>query len=374
LIVNANVWNRILLLLAFAGIFVAGTLSMSHILNIVVPCGPGGGCQEVTTHASAYWFKLPVAYFGLGAYLALAALAVLRAMGTPLTRKLAIAGYVIAALGTVLSVILQYVAINEIRARCDWCLASAGIMVLTLIAYALYVRSLDEVETPPKDRLTVAVLPAALVLVSAIGLTAQGMELRRSERFMVPSRVIEDGGPELVPKQANSFGEPDAPITIIEFADFGCGGCKDASPKVKELVRHSNGRIRLVYRHFPLDMHPASLPAAIISEYAAEKGRFWEFAEAAFRLEEKEPRLEDYMILASGMGLDPAEIEKRMADTEDPIFNRVFEDIETAKKLGFSGTPIFVVQAPGQPTRSMGSRELMDTIGRPPYSQIQAAP
>ena len=78
-----------------------------------------------------------------------------------------------------------------------------------------------------------------------------------------------------------------APITIVEFADLQCPSCRAGYPKVKEIVSRANGKIRMIFRHFPLSgpEHNMALPAAAIAEYAATKDKFYDFVSAIYAAE-----------------------------------------------------------------------------------------
>lgn len=81
----------------------------------------------------------------------------------------------------------------------------------------------------------------------------------------------------------HSCGDPDAPLVVVEHADFECPYCAAAAPVLRRVVEGSEGRVRLVFRHFPLfTKHPFALTAALASEAAAEQGRFWELHDELF--------------------------------------------------------------------------------------------
>src|SRR6266545_7436830 len=78
-------------------------------------------------------------------------------------------------------------------------------------------------------------------------------------------------------------GPHDAPITIVEYGDFECPNCKQAAPVCALLLERFAGRVRHVWRHFPLEeVHPHALLAAEASEAAAAQGKFWEMHDLLF--------------------------------------------------------------------------------------------
>ncbi len=74
-------------------------------------------------------------------------------------------------------------------------------------------------------------------------------------------------------------GNPDAPVTVMEFADLQCPACKSSHEFInKQLISKYNGNIRFEFKHFPLQaLHTFALEAAQASECAADQGKFWDF-------------------------------------------------------------------------------------------------
>lgn len=79
------------------------------------------------------------------------------------------------------------------------------------------------------------------------------------------------------------LGSSKAKVTVVEFSDFQCPFCERFEPTIKQLLAEYKDKVRLVYRHFPLDsIHPEARPAALASECAAEQGKFWEYHDKLF--------------------------------------------------------------------------------------------
>src|SRR6202162_91326 len=74
-----------------------------------------------------------------------------------------------------------------------------------------------------------------------------------------------------------------ASVTVIEYGDFECSNCKRAAPAVKLLLNRFAGRIRFVYRHFPLEeVHPHALHAAEAAESSGAQAKFWPMHDLLF--------------------------------------------------------------------------------------------
>jgi len=137
------------------------------------------------------------------------------------------------------------------------------------------------------------------------------------------------------------LGPSHAPVTVVEYGDFECPNCKQAAPAVKLLLQRFTGRVRLVYRHFPLEeVHPHALHAALAAEVAAAQRKFWPMHDLLFENQPhlKLPQLRRY---AERLELDIVRYDADMADTV--YLQRVREDIEGGRASGARATPTFFV-------------------------------
>ena len=137
----------------------------------------------------------------------------------------------------------------------------------------------------------------------------------------------------------HSLGASHAPVTVVEYGDFECPNCKQAAPGVKLLLARFAGRLRLVWRHFPLEeVHPHALQAALAAEAAAGQGKFWPMHDLLFENQRhlKAPQLRGY---AQRLELDLARYDAEMGDTV--YLQRVREDIAGGAASGVRATPAF---------------------------------
>ena len=85
------------------------------------------------------------------------------------------------------------------------------------------------------------------------------------------------------PEQDHIRGNPDAPLTLVEYGDFECPFCSRATGTVKELQAQLGDDLRYVFRHLPLpDVHDHSELAAQAAEAASAQGAFWEMHDLLF--------------------------------------------------------------------------------------------
>ncbi|WP_125776858.1 DsbA family protein [Antribacter gilvus] len=145
----------------------------------------------------------------------------------------------------------------------------------------------------------------------------------------------------LVPAGAHVLGNPEAPVTIVEFADLECPWCRDTAPVLHEAVERSEGQVRLVWRHFPLfSVHPHALTAALAAEVAGASGLFWAMEQRLFAHQD---RLTDADLVehAAAIGVpDPGSVVGEAAQTSADVVRRDYADGLAA---GVEGTPTVFV-------------------------------
>jgi protein-disulfide isomerase len=136
-------------------------------------------------------------------------------------------------------------------------------------------------------------------------------------------------------------GAAGAGITIVEYGDYECPYCAAAHPILRDLVLESEGRIRLVFRNFPLvDLHPYALTAALAAEAAGGQRVFWGMHDMIF---EHQDRLRDADLAryAESLGIDPTLV---VGDPAQPYGDKVERDFESGLMLGVHGTPTLFLE------------------------------
>ncbi|MBV6457335.1 MAG: hypothetical protein HONBIEJF_00443 [Fimbriimonadaceae bacterium] len=365
--------NRVLIFLGWAGLFVAGVLSLSHAMGLQVPCGPTSDCDQLASHPSSSWVGIPVAYFGLLAYAVLSGLAMLREfIGLRTTMALFNVGFTLAAIGAVTSGLLQVQAISSLGVKCPWCIASAIVMGLTLVTYILMAQTDQDVEARSGGGFLVAAF--AIAAIGATGFTYKQMAGNLTQVQKLDPAKEKEVLADIVGNPARVMGNPEAKITIVEFADALCGMCRSMYPQVKDLVENSNGKVRLAFRHYPLFQkaeHRMALPVAMIAEYAADEGKFWPFLDRAFTGEDAlVQNLEGIYALAAEAGLDSSIVKKLVESQDDKLLDRVNADIKKAQDLGVRSTPTYIIIAEGLPTRRAVGSQIRTLLDMPEYKKI----
>jgi Na+/H+ antiporter NhaA len=142
------------------------------------------------------------------------------------------------------------------------------------------------------------------------------------------------------PARDHVRGPDDAPVTIVEYANFECPFCGRAEPMIRDLLS-ANEDLRYVFRHLPLaDVHPHAQLAAEATEAAHAQGAFWELHDLLFAHQgDLTPR--DLRRYAEQLGLD---VERFADDLRRRRYApRVAADIASADASGVSGTPSFFI-------------------------------
>jgi len=136
-------------------------------------------------------------------------------------------------------------------------------------------------------------------------------------------------------------GSSDAPVTLLEYADFECPFCGRWFPELQRVLQDLGPRVRFVFRHFPIsEHHPHAESAAEVAEAAGAQGKFWEMHDLLFR---RQAALDDGHLLAyvRELGLDAVRVEREL---EQQVHRaRVRDDIESGLRSGVSGTPMFFI-------------------------------
>jgi protein-disulfide isomerase len=119
-----------------------------------------------------------------------------------------------------------------------------------------------------------------------------------------------------------SKGPADALVTIVEFADFQCPYCARVEPTLERILDEYKGRVRLVWRDFPLAFHEKATPAALAAREARTQGRFWPVHK---------------QLMASQGALEQPLVERPGARAA------LDAEVAAASKLGVRGTPTFFI-------------------------------
>lgn len=326
-------------------------------------------CDVVNRSVYAEFSGIPIAFIGSAFYVGVALLASLaRANPAAYPRG----GHVV-FVGGVLSVAYSLYLIwasTQVGAWCLFCISLYGLNALLLISGWRWVKA-SGVPTLPgiqaalfgkSDRSftvlsIVFVVGVLLARVAGTKPAAPAPGKSTSSDAPAPAQMDELG--KLVNPVAGDvsldgteplMGDPAAPITVVEFADFECPFCGQVAPQLRDLVG-AQPRVRVMFKNFPLSnvcndtmnrpMHKYTCQAAIAGECARQQGRFWEMDRLMFNNQED---LDDDGIafMAKQIGLDQAAFDACRASPE--ALAAVKADVASGAEHDIHGTPTLYVK------------------------------
>lgn len=160
--------------------------------------------------------------------------------------------------------------------------------------------------------------------------------IKRRARTMIP------GGPkaDIDAEGAPSVGAEDAPVVIVEYACVRCPFCSKLSPVIEEEIRSGSleGKVRMVYKLFPIKGHEGSIEAGLAALAAHEQDRFWAFLDHAYA------HFDSFSVdvldeWAKAVGLD---LEAWKQTMEDPATRqKLVESKKEGMANGVDATPTF---------------------------------
>lgn len=146
------------------------------------------------------------------------------------------------------------------------------------------------------------------------------------------------------------YGNPDAPITVVEFSNYLCPHCKDHSEKALPRIFADyvdTGKVRYIFRDFPFAGQDNVILAAEAAACAGDQGKYFDYHQLLFRANtqwgrvqtsELPPYFSDY---ARQLGLDTQRFDACLSNHEKRAW--VLADQELTRKLGLTGTPSFFI-------------------------------
>jgi protein-disulfide isomerase len=152
-------------------------------------------------------------------------------------------------------------------------------------------------------------------------------------------------------------GNAKAPVTLVLFSDFQCPYCGKVEPTLNEVEKAYGDKVKVVWKHQPLAMHPQAIPAAEAAEAAREQGKFWQMHDKLFA-NQGALSPDVYTRYAKELNLDLARFEASRQSGKGRA--RIQQDQEIAGRVGVNGTPTMFVN---------GER----VVGAVPFETLKAA-
>jgi protein-disulfide isomerase/uncharacterized membrane protein len=351
-------------------------------------------CNKVNASEWSTFLGIPIASYGIFFYLSLVGLSLLSGAHKAVSvRALAAVVLLGGAVSTAISVVLFAISALVIKALCILCIGLYLVNIgLFLFPWLLVFRGevgvgLRSGVAKISDFLRAALVPSAetdvrivrgarfsLISLLVLALFSWGTGPVMLKLFLAktPTATVQQVDPLAVWQGAplvdipvvldkGAFGDfakgtPDAPIQIVEFADFECPGCRAMYFRMLDLLEAYPGKFHLVFRHYPLDrscnpgmqhdLHMYACIAAEFSQCAGEQGKFWEATEWLFSAPELEAAApaaevkENLIVKGSAqLGLDTQAIRECLSSGRH--LKKIQQDIASADRLGLESTPSF---------------------------------
>jgi protein-disulfide isomerase len=192
-------------------------------------------------------------------------------------------------------------------------------------------------------------LPFVIVAAVALITFGSGLMLYRANLLPEPTAAKDSGESAM-----HVRGSAKAPVTLEEFGDFECPPCAVMSPAIHQLEKDYGSKLRVIFRHFPLVMHPHAREAALAAEAAHLQGKFWEMHDMLYEKQAAWSKAPDVMALfntyAGALGLDVERFKKDMQSPETAA--RVTADHEHGLSRGVHSTPTIFINNTVLPSTS----------------------
>ena len=206
----------------------------------------------------------------------------------------------------------------------------------------------QEIKSRRNKKLTIWFVGTALVLAAVWGV------VKLAENSSSPS--LGSGSIADVTSADHVLGDINAPVKIVEYADFQCPACAQASPMLNRLIKDYPGRVAVVYRNFPLKtIHSTAVISASAAEAASKQGKFWEMHDLLFSNQSNwaNQANADQMFIsyAQSLGLDTTQFKSDLYSAA--VNDKIEADYKEAGRLQLDHTPTIFIN--GKEVNSPGS-------------------
>ena len=343
-------------------------------------------CDTVQTSDQSEIMGIPITLFAIATYVSMIFLVILAA-AVGGQREWALSALFCIGLATcAYSVYLAYISIVVIKAVCTYCILMYGVnFSVTIMAFLALPRSLRSVLNPATYLSLFTSWPVLTAIIVSFGVSFGGVYTfyagiktgmiadyikkteARTERPPSPEREAPQATKtaatetNIVPVdtgQGISFmnfsitdkdhvkGPADAPVTIVEFADFNCSHCRALFREIAPLEKKYKGRIRWVFKNFPLDQecnpqfrttHPNACKSSRAAFCASEQGKFWEAHDYLFSGASSRHSDEDLADMVNTLGLDREQFNACL--NSDRPNKKIAADVLDGYRAHINGTP-----------------------------------
>jgi protein-disulfide isomerase len=188
----------------------------------------------------------------------------------------------------------------------------------------------------------------ALIGIGFLGYSMRGNGQAATQPVMVQG--LDDPSTLLAKAEGMTMGDPAAPVTLIVFSDYQCGGCGQFAARVKPALEANEvkaGKVKMVYYDLPLSsIHPHSFLAARAARCSGDQGKYWEYHELLFGNQtawsfKRTSPLKEFKEYAALIGLDEAAFDRCLES--DRFAETVTANALLAQQLGVNSTPTVII-------------------------------
>jgi Na+/H+ antiporter NhaA len=203
---------------------------------------------------------------------------------------------------------------------------------------SLFIVDLAITEPGRQDQARIGVLAASAVAFLA------GWAIFRITDWVSPPEPV---GLKLIrpvdPDRDHLRGNPDAPLTLVEYGDYECPFCSRTTGSIDEVRAHFGDELRYVWRHLPLErVHPRAFDAACAAEAAGLQGMYFEMGKMLFANQD-DLEWSDIYRYANAIGLDLDRFDQDVRVHPSKVLHRVQDDAQDAELMDLNSTPTFFV-------------------------------
>jgi len=320
-------------------------------------------CDAVNRSEYSEIFGFPIAFLGAFFYAGVIGLSFVRLRGSETHARAAHLVFAGSMVAVAYSVFLAWASV-QLGAWCLFCISLYGVNVLLAVASWRARGEADEpVSSPLMGLLTkngerslgtfltagAVVFIGSMAYYDRIETTAEQVAGAGDSELL--ARLFEaTRGPLQLDGTEPILGDPRAPYTVVEFADFQCPSCANAAPAVLQLVSDLP-QVRVLFKHYPISdicndkvqgaRHDKACQAAAATECARHQGKFWELEKLLF-INQTTLEQADLVFMAEQVGLDIDIFKECMGDEETA--KAVRKDVADAHAVGVFATPSFYLQ------------------------------
>lgn len=203
--------------------------------------------------------------------------------------------------------------------------------------------------TDHPEILTRAIEQHPAEIIAALNKAAQSAQLdaqRTAQREAAAKEEAEFRTPRVPALDHRvAFGNPKAPITIVEYSDFECPYCRRERDVLVQVMRKYGDSVRLVLKQLPIDLHPHARISALMYEAVAKQdpAKAFKLYDELFNNQDRlQAQGETY--LEQAIRTVGADLARAKADAQSPEIRALVDaDIDEARRFGYTGTPGFLI-------------------------------